>query len=67
MFVWLRFVVEAVGDNMLIMFRGYSERVSGTSVSVPIWASILTLINEERLAQNKSTVGFVNPILVRIS
>ncbi|KAL2255855.1 hypothetical protein VTK26DRAFT_2608 [Humicola hyalothermophila] len=35
----------------------------GTSVAVPIWASILTLINEERLAANKSTVGFVHQVL----
>jgi tripeptidyl-peptidase-1 len=36
----------------------------GTSVATPVWASILTLINEERLAAGKSTVGFVQQVLV---
>jgi tripeptidyl-peptidase-1 len=37
--------------------------VGGTSASAPVFASILNRINEERLAVNKSTVGFVNPVL----
>jgi tripeptidyl-peptidase-1 len=37
--------------------------VGGTSAAAPAFASILNLINEERLAANKSTVGFVNPTL----
>lgn len=28
-----------------------------------MFASIVTRINEERLAMNKSTVGFINPVL----
>ncbi len=58
--------VAAVGDNYRVYFKGRSDRLGGTSVAVPIWASILTLINEERLAENKSTVGFVHQILVRL-
>lgn len=37
--------------------------VGGTSAAAPAFASILNLINEERIAANKSTVGFVNPTL----
>ncbi|GJC89477.1 tripeptidyl-peptidase sed1 [Colletotrichum liriopes] len=48
--------------------RGYPDvgrwtRTSGTSLSAPIWAAVLTLINERRLAANKTTLGFVHPVL----
>lgn len=55
--------VAAIGDNYRIVLRGYSDTMSGTSVSVPIWASILTLINEERLARGKRPVGFIHQVL----
>ncbi|TVY80551.1 Aorsin [Lachnellula suecica] len=35
----------------------------GTSLASPTFASILTLLNLERLAVGKSTIGFVNPVL----
>jgi tripeptidyl-peptidase-1 len=56
--------VAALGENFRVVLRGYPNRMHGTSVSTPIWASILTLINEERLAAGKSTVGFVQQVLV---
>jgi tripeptidyl-peptidase-1 len=37
--------------------------IGGTSAAAPVFAAILTRINEERLAVGKSTVGFVNPAL----
>lgn len=37
--------------------------IGGTSASAPAFASILTRINEERIAAGKGTVGFVNPTL----
>ncbi|KAL1837990.1 hypothetical protein VTJ49DRAFT_3158 [Mycothermus thermophilus] len=55
--------VSALGENFRVVLRGYPNRMHGTSASTPIWASILTLINEERLARGKSTVGFVHPVL----
>jgi tripeptidyl-peptidase-1 len=56
--------VAAVGENFRVVLRGYPNRMHGTSASTPVWASILTLINEERLAAGKSTVGFVHQVLV---
>ncbi|OKL58204.1 hypothetical protein UA08_06451 [Talaromyces atroroseus] len=35
----------------------------GSSLASPLWASVITLLNEERLAVGKSTVGFLNPVL----
>jgi tripeptidyl-peptidase-1 len=55
--------VAAVGDNVAIFYQGESTLIGGTSASAPIFASILTLINEQRLNAGKSSVGFVNPSL----
>ncbi|KAK1981468.1 Pro-kumamolisin [Colletotrichum cereale] len=55
--------VAAVGDRALIVSGGQWYVVGGTSMSAPIWASILTLINEERLSAGQATLGFVNPVL----
>lgn len=55
--------VSAVGDNVIIYNKGLPTSIGGTSASAPVFASILTRINEERLAAGKSTVGFVNPTL----
>lgn len=55
--------VSAVGDNFLIFFRSNPRIFSGTSGATPVFAAILNRINEERLAANKPTVGFVNPVL----
>jgi tripeptidyl-peptidase I len=55
--------VSAVGTNILITANGAWETVNGTSAATPLWAGILTLINEARLAAGKSTLGFINPTL----
>jgi tripeptidyl-peptidase I len=56
--------VAAVGDNIYTVYRARAANLMGTSASAPIFAAMLNLINEERLAVNKSTVGFVHPVLV---
>jgi tripeptidyl-peptidase-1 len=33
--------------------------------SAPIFASIITLINQQRIKAKKSTVGFLNPVLYK--
>ncbi|GIK05611.1 tripeptidyl-peptidase sed1 [Aspergillus viridinutans] len=55
--------VAAIGDNVVIFNKGLPTRIGGTSAAAPVFAAILTRINEERLAVGKSTVGFVNPVL----
>ena len=55
--------VSANGGPIPTYSNGKPYVQNGTSAAVPIWASILTRINEARLAANKSTVGFVNPTL----
>jgi hypothetical protein len=56
--------VSAIGYNIRMFSGGVPAKASGTSASVPIWAGILTLINEERIKAGKTTVGFVHPVLV---
>lgn len=56
--------VSAVGENIVIYNKGMPLRLGGTSASAPIFASVLNLINEERLAIGKPPIGFVNPVLV---
>ncbi|KAH8647697.1 putative Tripeptidyl-peptidase sed1 [Xylariales sp. PMI_506] len=55
--------VSAIGDNYVLYTEGVWARVGGTSLSAPIWGAILTLVNEHRIAANKSTIGFIQPTL----
>lgn len=55
--------VGAVGDRQVVYSNGSWWLVGGTSLSAPVWGAILTLVNEERIAAGKSTVGFIHPIL----
>ncbi|KAH8817299.1 Pro-kumamolisin, activation domain-containing protein [Xylogone sp. PMI_703] len=56
--------VAAVGENQIVLWAGDWWTQGGTSLSAPLWASVLTLINEKRIAAGKSSLGFVNPTLV---
>ncbi|KUJ15936.1 alkaline serine protease [Mollisia scopiformis] len=55
--------VGAVGDRQVVYSNGSWWLVGGTSLSSPVFASVLTLINEARLAAGKSTVGFIHPVI----
>ena len=57
--------VAALGLNIILYAGGEPGLIGGTSASAPIFSSIITLINEQRLAANKSTVGFLNPTLYK--
>jgi tripeptidyl-peptidase-1 len=37
----------------------------GTSASCPVVASVITLINQERIKAGKSVVGFINPVIYK--
>jgi tripeptidyl-peptidase-1 len=55
--------VAARADDYLFVNNGKWKRVSGTSASNPVFASIITLINSERMHAGKGPVGFINPAL----
>lgn len=56
--------VAAVGDRYVVRSNNTWILVGGTSLSSPVFASVLTLINEDRIAANKRPLGFITPILV---
>jgi len=55
--------VSANGNNIAVYFAGKFAVSGGTSASTPIFASIVNLINEQRIKAGKATVGFLNPAL----
>lgn len=55
--------VSAVSVNQFLYLNGQPVFLGGTSAAAPIFASIITLINERRIEVSKGPVGFVNPIL----
>ncbi|KAL5115587.1 hypothetical protein ACEQ8H_006563, partial [Pleosporales sp. CAS-2024a] len=57
--------VSALGRHIATVYLGEVIGASGTSASAPIFASIITLLNEERLRQGKGPIGFLNPIIYK--
>ncbi|PNS17151.1 hypothetical protein CAC42_7205 [Sphaceloma murrayae] len=55
--------VAGLGDKIAIVGNLRPLLIGGTSASAPLFASILVRINEDRIAQGKSAVGFVNPVV----
>lgn len=57
--------LSAVGRNVVTIQGGNWQNIDGTSASAPIVGALITLINEQRRATNKSTVGFINPVIYK--
>lgn len=55
--------VSAQGQNVEIVVAGAAERVAGTSCSSPIFASVISLLNDQLITAGKSPLGFLNPFL----
>jgi tripeptidyl-peptidase-1 len=52
-----------MGHNYPVFIGGQSYPVSGTSASSPVFAALVTLVNDARLAAGKTPIGFLNPVL----
>ena len=60
----LLIIVLSANGGPFPYYRNGTRRPShGTSLSAPLFASVITLINEERTAIGKGPVGFINPVL----
>jgi tripeptidyl-peptidase-1 len=61
--------VSANGHAYLIGISNFGqfglEQVDGTSASSPVFASVISLLNDDRLANGKKPLGFLNPILYK--
>ncbi|KDQ54112.1 hypothetical protein JAAARDRAFT_60885 [Jaapia argillacea MUCL 33604] len=55
--------VSANGAWYVVAIDGEFELVFGTSASSPVTGSILTLVNDARLAVGKKPIGFINPTI----
>lgn len=56
--------LAALSDNYWIVAnRIPTPYISGTSCSTPVWAGIIGLINDVRLSNNKTVLGFLNPMI----
>jgi len=55
--------VALLGHNYDVCIAGQFYQVSGTSASTPTVAGMITLINDARLSEGKSPLGFLNPSL----
>ena len=58
--------VAAQGVDLMVVNEGFSEPVSGTSASTPIFASVVALLNDARISAGKAPLGFLNPWLYSV-
>jgi len=59
--------VAAFGSNVLIESAGSIQGVGGTSCSSPIFAGILSLLNDYVNKQSGKPLGFVSPLLYKMA
>lgn len=58
--------ISAIGHNLLTVDAGLLLPADGTSASSPIFAGMVALLNNVRLAAGKPPVGFLNPLMYSI-
>ena len=58
--------VSAIGHNCPVVVNGVPMNVDGTSCSSPVFASIISLLNDYQIANGKSKLGFINPVLYKM-
>jgi tripeptidyl-peptidase I len=55
--------IAASRNNIVVYVEGSLSLIGGTSANCPIVASLVTLVNEQRIQSGKGPVGFINPVL----
>ena len=55
--------IGAVGEGFCTLSDSSCDFSGGTSASAPLIASLITLLNNDRMNANKSPLGFVNPLI----
>ena len=59
--------VALTADNIWVIYNnGTGGSFGGTSCAAPLWAAFTALVNQQALANGRSTVGFVNPAIYAI-
>ena len=57
---------SAVGSRLLTIDRGTVTIGAGTSAATPIAAAMIALLNDARALNNKTPLGFLNPMLYKM-
>ncbi|KAI1393126.1 tripeptidyl-peptidase [Hypoxylon trugodes] len=55
--------VAAQGSRFIVIDKGRSSLLSGTSASSPVFAGVVALLNAARKSQSQPPLGFLNPWL----
>jgi len=55
--------VSALGEGYQVYVGGKVQSVGGTSASAPMFAGLVSLMNEARIKAGKPQMGFLNPFL----
>jgi hypothetical protein len=58
--------IALIGVAYQVVVGGVVTGVFGTSCSAPVMAAFVSLVNAARLAQKKSTIGWINPTLYAV-
>jgi uncharacterized repeat protein (TIGR01451 family) len=59
--------VALTADNIYVIYEnGLSGYFGGTSAATPLWAAFTALVNQQALANNEPTVGFLDPAIYSI-
>ncbi|KAM3454511.1 hypothetical protein MY3296_002968 [Beauveria thailandica] len=59
--------VAAMGYRIVTVWNGATKIVDGTSASAPIFAAVVALLNDARLARGKAPLGFLNPWIYSVA
>jgi len=59
--------ISAVAHNLMTVLSDTIVAIDGTSASTPIFAGIVSLLNDARISRGKKPLGFLNPILYKIA
>merc|ERR1712039_323815 len=55
--------VAGLGEGYQVYLQGEVESIGGTSASAPMFAGLVSLLNEARVAKNMPAMGYINPWL----
>jgi len=56
--------VAMTANNVWVLYNnGGSGGFGGTSCASPLWAGFLALVNQQAVANNRPTIGFINPTI----
>ena len=58
--------VSAIGHNCPIIQNNSLIGVDGTSCSSPVFAAIVSLLNDHQVSKGKSKLGYINPLLYKM-